>query len=980
MASTFKQFNDTALIGGYTTAFPIFEERDFARWNERMKLFIDTSGEYMDFFSIHIYDFNNLGNDGKVNFKGGRFEATFDMMEHYSNIRLGEVKPFVLSEYAGRDHKLEKNYWSSYRDWQSMKAISPLLLTQMARPNQILKSIPFINVKAIWGTSEGIPYNWRLLRQENESEAGLSGDWVFTDVVKFYELWSDVSGTRVDSKTTNPDVLIDTYVDGNTAYVILSNLEYEQETVYLNLFGHQQNDIQSVKIKHLHLDGANVALDIIEQNEAPEAFTLDTEATAIIEYTFNNELVIDHTAKEGKYYASTYNQAISANQSTNFTISNVSLSEYGDAVLRLGIGRALDKSRIPQVTFNGVNIDVPTNFSGDEQENRPEFFSLLEIPVPYDLLQEENTVSVTFPDAGGRISSVSMQVFEHSTDFRTKSSPVTGVALSHDQHVLAVGETITLEGKALPFYAQNTAVTFSVDNTEVASITETGELTGLSAGTVVVNATSVEGGFIAESTITVEAPVAASLQLDNPSQYANTTYYTDGTLDITSLYNAGTGETVSDQFSGVSYLLRQLNANWDVVKDYSAVDYGAIGKQRGISTVSMPLENVTPTAQLPDGHFYFLFVRFASTDGTVKSTTFKGINIEESIVEENVEPSMSFDDANQYTSQTYISGDTLPVSVNYQAGTGNTVTDTLGGVKFFLRLIDKSSGSWQVVSDIIANDNSVVSMQSGIATANLSLTGVLPTASLPADHFYYLWVRFESSNGLKYSVNAFPITIEAVNIEPSLSFDDLAQYTATTYLTSGSLDVNLNVEAGSGNVVTDGLGGVKVFLRHLRSNWSVVNDTIVYDASVVGEQTANASVSIPLAGLTPSAQLPEGDFYFLFVQFESSNGNKYSVAANPITIDSDFDQDGIGDSADNDDDNDGVPDSIDHFQYDDVYGVLGDFDGDNDVDRKDISYFVRALRDPSRHRPDFDFNGDGRVHQSDVSRLRTLCTRRNCAE
>ena len=94
----------------------------------------------------------------------------------------------------------------------------------------------------------------------------------------------------------------------------------------------------------------------------------------------------------------------------------------------------------------------------------------------------------------------------------------------------------------------------------------------------------------------------------------------------------------------------------------------------------------------------------------------------------------------------------------------------------------------------------------------------------------------------------------------------------------------------------------------------------------------------------------------------------------------DTDGDGMGNNADTDDDNDGVEDNMDDFPFDPVYGVLGDFDGDNDVDRKDISYFVRAIRNPALVRIEFDFNGDGRVHQSDVSRLRSLCTRTRCSE
>lgn len=50
VAKGIRRVNDTVQIGGYTTAFPWFDLDNFERWNERMKLFLDTSGEQMDFF------------------------------------------------------------------------------------------------------------------------------------------------------------------------------------------------------------------------------------------------------------------------------------------------------------------------------------------------------------------------------------------------------------------------------------------------------------------------------------------------------------------------------------------------------------------------------------------------------------------------------------------------------------------------------------------------------------------------------------------------------------------------------------------------------------------------------------------------------------------------------------------------------------------------------------------------------------------
>ena len=78
-------------IGGYVAAFPNFEEDNFQRWEDRMKLFMDMSGEKMDFWSIHLYDFNLSWANTKVLRRGSNLEATFDMMEQYSHLSFDEV-------------------------------------------------------------------------------------------------------------------------------------------------------------------------------------------------------------------------------------------------------------------------------------------------------------------------------------------------------------------------------------------------------------------------------------------------------------------------------------------------------------------------------------------------------------------------------------------------------------------------------------------------------------------------------------------------------------------------------------------------------------------------------------------------------------------------------------------------------------------------------------------------------------------------
>ncbi|MGC6455584.1 MAG: beta-agarase [Coraliomargaritaceae bacterium] len=412
-AKAIRRFDKDVLIGGYTAAFPIFEERDFARWEERMKLFIDLSGEHMDFYSVHFYDFNNRGDRGRDDYKGSRLEATFDLMEQYSQIRLGEVKPFVVSEYGGRDHKLENRAWTALRDWHFLKAATPLLMSYLDRPHLILKSIPFITTKAEWGRRDGVPYNRRLLHQSKERPGQIGEDWIFTDLVLFYELWSDVRGTRVESETNNPDVLMKCYVDGANASVILSNLSRVEETVSLHFLDTLETEVESVEVKHLYRISDGPLLNVKKVKGAMDSFRLKPEASAILQYTFKQPISIDHTVEEVKYYATECNKPIEGGSPLGFVINEVETGTSGKAILRIGFGRDPEHVRRPVVHLNGRVLDVPENFSGSEQATRPSFFGLLEIPVPYDQVEVKNTISVEFPDSGGRVSSVTLKYFSY---------------------------------------------------------------------------------------------------------------------------------------------------------------------------------------------------------------------------------------------------------------------------------------------------------------------------------------------------------------------------------------------------------------------------------------------------------------------------------------------------------------------------------------------------------------------------------------
>lgn len=428
VAEEVKKLNPTMKVGGYTTAFPNFDYNNFQRWEKRWNKFMDTCGDNMDFWSIHLYDWPTF-NGKRIMRKGSNLEATLDLMDHASYEKFGVVKPTLVSEYGAQVHTMLGNQWSPQRDWHYLKSTNSMMMTFMDRADNIAKALPFIVLKATWGTVNGVPYNWRLLRKENEPE-NLTGAWVYTELLKFYDLWKDVKGTRVDHVSQNIDIQSDAYVDGNEVYIILNNLKQDNELVELKVNGIEKEDVQSVVIKHLYGDKGIPVLEELSYNSAPSQASLKPESTMIIAYTLKQNVIINESSNEQKYYASSYYKPIDGNE-MKFSLSDINVEENGEAILRIGVGRAHELSLTPIVKVNNQKVEVPTNVKGDDQKERRSFFGVLEIPIDYSLIENSNEVSIQFPDVGGYVSSVNMRVYNFSLpinrSFNTEELPTSSI-------------------------------------------------------------------------------------------------------------------------------------------------------------------------------------------------------------------------------------------------------------------------------------------------------------------------------------------------------------------------------------------------------------------------------------------------------------------------------------------------------------------------------------------------------------------------
>jgi Synergist-CTERM protein sorting domain-containing protein len=116
-----------------------------------------------------------------------------------------------------------------------------------------------------------------------------------------------------------------------------------------------------------------------------------------------------------------------------------------------------------------------------------------------------NTGVVTAVSAGSATITASSDV---DPIYAAKSTvtivvPVTGVTVSPTSDTVVIGNTCTLTATVAPSNATNPSVTWSSDAPAVATVSATGVVTAVSAGTAKITVTTVEGGFSGICNITV---------------------------------------------------------------------------------------------------------------------------------------------------------------------------------------------------------------------------------------------------------------------------------------------------------------------------------------------------------------------------------------------------------------------------------------------------------------------------------------------
>ena len=408
VAKRVKELNPDVLVGGYSAAWVEVEDRNFEHWNSWQKTFMDIAGENMDFWSYHIYDGVNVMGSPR-NRTGSNTEAIMDLIDSYSHIKFGVAKPIMITEYGKiPEGNMSAMPYSKERAAGMLYSAMGQLFTFMDHPDRLLKTIPFILGRATWTYDMTPDYKpgdanpYLLWRKDAD------GNFVETDLSLFYQFWIGVEGEWRKTSSSNPDVRVHMLADGNRLNVALMNLDTEAKSVSFQ--GLESLSAERISLRTLTMNCEAPVLEQRMMDRIPTALELAPGEAALLMIDRVDDAKPVSTVREHRVYATEYLKNIKANKPVVFTFEDIPKGR-GSAVLRLSPGRALGKQPLPSsIKLNGKELAVPSNWAGDDQAGRKNFFGMIEFDVPTKLLKKESRLEIVWPDSGGKAACAVLQV------------------------------------------------------------------------------------------------------------------------------------------------------------------------------------------------------------------------------------------------------------------------------------------------------------------------------------------------------------------------------------------------------------------------------------------------------------------------------------------------------------------------------------------------------------------------------------------
>lgn len=536
--------------------------KNWWQWDYMYQGFIDYCGEDMDFYSVHMYDWpqEQAQNDKANTRSGGHVEAMLDMFEWYDNHMEfeGGKKPIVMSEFGTVNTQLIDGM-DGDRDWLFIKPFNQMMMQFLERPSHVVYSMPFAPTKAVWGadfngaTGPNVPvsrYDGATLMEPVGTWTGNGTTWVFNEpsggwkwsgIIHFFELWKDVEGTRIDTKSDDNDVQVDAYVDGKKVYLILNNCIDTDKTLNLNTFGIAGNTLDNVELRHIFRgDDDLTKYTVANMTSAPAQVSLKPNSTIVLAYTYASDVTINEESKETKYMSAplagdakndrgTQLCHSTASASLTTTVSNVVKPTNGEAIIRIGgffpnpsdgvLANGQTGMKIKALKVNGNDVIVEgdgfvANTRGYGLGNYGgAWLGVVELECPVEYLKDGDNTVYFERWQPAEYTTCMIQAFDMTTapGRAGAGSTLTAISLGAGAESLMEGNTLGLAAVFTPEDASNKGLTWSSSDSNVATVDENGVVTAVAnTGSATITATSTANASI-KATKTINAiPYEAS--------------------------------------------------------------------------------------------------------------------------------------------------------------------------------------------------------------------------------------------------------------------------------------------------------------------------------------------------------------------------------------------------------------------------------------------------------------------------------------
>lgn len=400
---------------GYTSAWPMMHYGDFGHWRERMQLFMDTAGPYVDGICFLMLDATHM-KERDSRRSGSRVEALMDLVETYGAIKWGNPKPHAISEYGDvSDGWPLGDTYTPARSSAELNSYNHFLFSLLGRQDRLSIAVPFLTTKSPWfyqaSRNHWQPFSADLWRPDPESIVDNKPTrFLETEKMEFYRLWRDVKGHRAQITSNDPDIAAYAFTDDTEAYICLNNFEDEQREVALS-FKDILPTISQIELKRMFVPKQQAVIYTKTKiHELPDTLIIDPHETIILRISYAAALVPSAQINTRNFYSKDFLLQIAAAKPVAFSIPAPDVTTASSGTLRISFAREHDLSRQPQLTLNGHEIEFPTDWLGDDQSNKKGgFFGAIAVSVPAGILEQDNDVTLTFPDTGGRVSTIVLE-------------------------------------------------------------------------------------------------------------------------------------------------------------------------------------------------------------------------------------------------------------------------------------------------------------------------------------------------------------------------------------------------------------------------------------------------------------------------------------------------------------------------------------------------------------------------------------------